>query len=168
MFEGLATAHTCAHSTSNACSNGNLHASVRASDIGERNILPPRWRHFSQEIWRNKSGISITLQQQKMFKTATDTLGLNGLTVYQTRHSGASIDRMRGLRTLRDMQRRGQWTAFSSVTRDDTSSRLATDDLSPAPTPEQAGNTRATCRGIVDKATASPAAQKFMTGKMCA
>ena len=30
--------------------------------------------------------------------------------------------------------------------------------LSPAPTPKQAANTRATCRGVVDKATASPAA----------
>ena len=37
--------------------------------------------------------------------------------------------------------------------------------LSPALTPGQAGNTRATCRGIVDKATASPSAHKRMTGK---
>ena len=31
--------------------------------------------------------------------------------------------------------------------------------------PRQAGNTRATCRGNVDKATASPAAHKRVTGK---
>ena len=37
--------------------------------------------------------------------------------------------------------------------------------LSPAPTLRKAGNTRATCRGIVDKATASPAARKRVTGK---
>ena len=36
---------------------------------------------------------------------------------------------------------------------------------SPAPTPGHAGNTRATCRGIVDNASASPAAHKRMTGK---
>ena len=37
--------------------------------------------------------------------------------------------------------------------------------LSPAPAPRQAGNTRATCRGVVDKPTASPAAHTRMTGK---
>ena len=37
--------------------------------------------------------------------------------------------------------------------------------LSPVPTPKQVGNTRATCRGFADKATASPAAFKRMTGK---
>ena len=31
-----------------------------------------------------------------MFKTATDTLGLSGLTMYRTRHSGADIDRVGG------------------------------------------------------------------------
>ena len=36
--------------------------------------------------------------------------------------------------------------------------------LSPAHTPKQAGNTRATCRGIVDKATSSPAAHERMAG----
>ena len=34
-----------------------------------------------------------------------------------------------------------------------------------APTPRQAGNTRATCRGTDDKATACPAAHKRITGK---
>ena len=48
----------------------------------------------------------------KMFKTAAETLG-------------ASIDLARGFRTLQEAQRRGQWRAFSSVTRYDKSSRLA-------------------------------------------
>ena len=39
--------------------------------------------------------------------------------------------------------------------------------LSPAPTPKQAANTRATCRGIVDKATASPAACLVNMCLMC-
>ena len=37
--------------------------------------------------------------------------------------------------------------------------------LSPTPAPRQAGNTRATCRGVVDKATGHPAAHTRMTGK---
>ena len=40
----------------------------------------------------------------------------------------------------------------ASVTRYDRSSRLAADSHSHAPAPTQAGNTRPTCRGIVDKA----------------
>ena len=63
----------------------------------------------------------------KLFKTATDTFGSNGMTMYQTRHSGASIDRVRGFRTVQEVQRRGQWKAFSSVTRYDKSIRLAAD-----------------------------------------
>ena len=38
--------------------------------------------------------------------------------------------------------------------------------LSPSHTPKQAGNIRATCRGIVDRAIANPSAHKRMTG-MC-
>ena len=55
----------------------------------------------------------------KKLKTATDTLGLSGMTMYQTRHSGASIDRVRGFRTLQEVQRRGQWEA-SVVSQDTT------------------------------------------------
>ena len=58
-------------------------------------------------------------------ESATDALGLSSITMYQTRHSGASIDRVRGFRTLQEVQIRGQWKAFSSVTRYDKSSRLA-------------------------------------------
>ena len=36
---------------------------------------------------------------------------------------------------------------------------------STSPVPNQVGNTRATCRSFVDKATASPADHKRMTGK---
>ena len=67
----------------------------------------------------------------KMLKTATDSLEVSGKTMYQTRHSGASIDRVRGLRTLQQVQKRGQWGGrgggFSSVARYDKSSRLAAD-----------------------------------------
>ena len=34
----------------------------------------------------------MTLQQQNVYDCKTDTLGLSGMTTYQTRHSGASID----------------------------------------------------------------------------
>ena len=97
-----------------------------------------------------------------MFNTATVSLGRSGMTMYQTRHSGASIDRVRVFRTFQEVQNRVQWSAFSSVARYDSGGRLP---LSPAPTPGQAGNTRVTCRGTVDKAAASLVTHKHMTGK---
>ena len=42
------------------------------------------------------------------------------LTMCQTRHSGANIDRVRGFRTLQEVQRRGQWKAFIVVRYDKT------------------------------------------------
>ena len=69
-----------------------------------------------------KCGISTTLQQQT-YSPATAPLGLSGMTLHQTRPCGASIDRVRVFRTLQAGQRRGQWKAFSSVTKHDKSCR---------------------------------------------
>ena len=88
------------------------------------------------------------------------------MTMHQTRHIGASIDQVRDFRTLQEVQRRGQWRAFSSVTGYDKSSRPAADYHSLLLTlRNKLGNTRATCRGTVDRSPASPAAHKRMTGK---
>ena len=83
--------------------------------------------------------------------------------MYQTRHSGSSIDRVRGFRTLQEVQRRGQWKAFSSVTRYDKSSRQA--DYHSLPRPLEDKLRTLAQRGVVDKITASPAAHKCMTGE---
>ena len=61
----------------------------------------------------------------KMFKTATGTVELSSMTMCQTRHSGASIDRVRGFRTLYQVQNTRSVESVSSVTRCDKSSRLA-------------------------------------------
>lgn len=47
------------------------------------------------------------------------------ITPYQTRHSGPSIDRSRGYRTLQEVQKRGQWKSQKSVNRYEKSARLA-------------------------------------------
>ena len=57
-----------------------------------------------------------------MFKTATDALGLSGITMYQTRLTRTA--RVRGFRTLQEVRKRGRWKAFSSVTRYVKNSRL--------------------------------------------
>ena len=97
---------------------------------------------------RRRFGMSITLQQRKCSRLQPTLSG-------QTRHSGAIIDRVCGFRTLQELQRLGQWRSFSSVHwirhKQSSGGRLP---LSPARTPKQPGNTRAVCRGIVDKATA--------------
>ena len=108
----------------------------------------------------------MDFRSAKMFKTATDNLGLSGMTMCKTRHNGAGIDRVRGFRTLQEVQRRGRWKAFNSVTRYDKSSRLAADYHSVAHSLQDKVETPAQrSQGIVDKATASPAAHKRMTGK---
>ena len=104
--------------------------------------------------WKS-GGTNLDHAAAKRFKIATDIVGLNSMTT----HQGASIDRVRGFRTLQEAQRRDQWKAFTSVTRYDKT-------VICRPTaPRQAGNIRATCRGIIDKATASSAAHKRMIGK---
>ena len=76
--------------------------------------------------------------ESMLFKTAIDALGLSDLTMYQSRHGGASIDKKQSL-----------------------GDRL----FSPSPVPKQVRNTHATCRGIADKAFADPVVHKCMTGK---
>ena len=118
--------------------------------------------HSRQGIRRRISGISSAAA--KMFKTATDTLGLSGMTMYQTRHSqhrsGARFQnsaRSAKMRVVESVQH-----CHKIQHKQPSGGRLP---LSPAPAPRQAGNTRATCRCVADKATASPAVHKRMTGK---
>ena len=82
-----------------------------------------------------------------------------------TRHSGASIDRGCGFRTLQEVRKRGKWRAIISVARYYKSSRLAPTTTHSLSRAKQAGNTLATLSGIVDGATASPSAHKRMIGK---
>ena len=93
------------------------------------------------------------------FKTVSDTLGLTSLALYQTRHRGASID-------MHEVQRRGQWKAFSSVTRYDRSSFLAADCQSLPRLLRDKPETLAQRADILfDKATATLVARKRMTRK---
>ena len=118
------------------------------------------------QIWWSGSEISTTLQQQECSRLQNRHFGSQRHGHAQTRHSGASIDPVRGFRTLQEVQRRGQWKAFSSFTRYHKSSRLAADYHSlPCPFRDRLETSRATCQGIVDKATASLAAHKRITGK---
>ena len=179
MFEGVATAHTFTHSTSNACTSLGRHCNttrpyqsscfvfvllvtyMRSSELlalRKNDLVPPLaplLPCWSIVIAASETGVStrtgirdesvvmdqLWLQWVNMllpalkagnseeqiwnfdhpaaaniFKAATGTLALNGMTMYQTRHSGASIDRVRCFSTLQEVQRRGQWKAFSSVT----------------------------------------------------
>ena len=108
--------------------------------------------NLEEEIWNFDY-----LAAAKMFKTASDILAPSGMTTCQTRHSGSSIDRVRG---LQNSARSGETRSVDSVQLGHKIRQKQLSDgrlpLSPAPTPRQAGNTRTTCRGIVDRVTASP------------
>ena len=62
-----------------------------------------------------------------------------------------------------------QWSQHRSSARFRNSARRAKTrsvaPLSPSPAPKRVGNTRATCRGVIDKTIPSPAVRQLMTGK---
>ena len=109
--------------------------------MGQQDLTPA-------ELW--KSGCAdLEFRLPRSSKIVQDgrtgAVGLSGMTMYQTRHSAATIDRVLGFRTLQEVQKRGQQSPHTSVTRYDKSSRPAADCHSPAPTARQARYTRATC-----------------------
>ena len=60
----------------------------------------------------------------KRVKAAAHHLRLGDVVPYQMRHSGPSVDRSRGLRTLAEIQRRGRWASSKSVARYEKGARL--------------------------------------------
>ena len=72
-----------------------------------------------KSVW--SFGYGIYLEE---FKKAAATLGMTDLTPYQTRHSGASIDRARSWRDLASVKKRGGWKSDRSMARYEESARL--------------------------------------------
>ena len=62
-----------------------------------------------------------------LLKEAAEDLGVGPVTLYQMRHSGASIDLAKSWRNLTSAQRRGEWTQAKSMHRYEHSSRLGSD-----------------------------------------
>jgi hypothetical protein len=60
----------------------------------------------------------------RMFQTAVATIGVGPLVPYQGRHSGASIDRCSGRRTVEEVRKRGRWKSHRSVVRYEKSGLL--------------------------------------------
>ena len=69
------------------------------------------------------------------------------LSPYQTRHSGPSIDRAKKLRTLHEVQKRGNWRSTTSVLRYEKAGRLSKLPESQAPHPRILRQLRSTARG---------------------
>ena len=62
----------------------------------------------------------------KELQRACTEIGLNLKVVpYQLRHSGASIDKSRDCRTLKEIMKRGRWRSMKSLVRYEKHSRLA-------------------------------------------
>ena len=80
------------------------------------------------------------------------------------------VDNLRfGTQLLDQVQKTSQWNHHGSctVSRHSAGSPTTTSvtPLSLLPAPKQKGNTRATCRGVVNQAIADPAVCKLMSGK---
>ncbi|CAK0900961.1 unnamed protein product [Prorocentrum cordatum] len=58
-----------------------------------------------------------------LFRRAATNIGVD-VVPYEGRHSGASLDRATGRRSLEEVQKRGRWAAMSSVKRYEKSGRL--------------------------------------------
>ena len=93
-------------SCSSACATSPL---VGGRDRNFRNWVPSQAQLRDGSVLMNQRWLQ---QVQKL------------LTMYQTRHGGASIDQVRDCGTLQDVQTRGQWKAFSNGTRYDKNIRL--------------------------------------------
>ena len=99
------------------------------------------------------SGISITLQWRKVQNS-------NRLTGESEADHGASIDRVRGYRTLQEVE--------GSPVSQDTTEKLSSGSQLPLPlsrAPKQAGNTQTTCLFIVGRTVANPPDHKCMTSR---
>ena len=228
MFEGVATAHTCAHPTSNACTSlrrhcntsrpsqassygsvhphlaGNVLESVRASGIEKQRhrltagATTPRVGRSCSQLPKLEY---LPKQQSAMGQSLCFSAGFNGSRTQGGKSGGQNLEfgLPCGSKTVQDCNRHyrkqrydyvpnaPQWSqhrsgarfqnrATSAETRSVESfqqchkirqkhSSCGRLPLSPAPTPKQAGNPRATCRGFINRATASPAARQRMTGK---
>ena len=124
---------------------GDVHASVGALGVKKKNVVAPLVPLLL--VW----SVVIATSEAGVTAKAGD---FNG-----------SVVGVSGSRTLHKVERRDQWRALI-VVRNDTSSRLAADYHSlPRPLRNKLRNTRATCRGVFDKAIPSPAVRKRMTGK---
>ena len=60
-------------------------------------------------------------------KMCAEELGIEKVTPYQRRHSGATIDASKKWRSLAEIQKRGSWSQKQSMHRYEHSSRLAHD-----------------------------------------
>jgi integrase len=60
----------------------------------------------------------------RVFQVAVANTGLGPLVPYQGRHSGASIDRCNGRRTVEEVRKRGRWKSHRSVVRYEKSGLL--------------------------------------------
>ena len=124
----------------------STNTGIRDGSVWVNKLLPwPKCGNLVVRIWNFDYPAAA-----KLFKTAAHAFGLNGITVHQTCHSGASVHQVRGFRTL------------SSVTRYDISSRLVADytslSLSFAHSETSLIHSRNAPRATVD-----PAVRKRMT-----
>ena len=79
-----------------------------------------RNRRNSQEtLWPFTDGEFL-----KKFNQGAAELGVPWLSRYHARHSGASWDALQKHRTLQEVQQRGRWVSFSSVTRYEKGGRI--------------------------------------------
>jgi hypothetical protein len=89
-----------------------------------------KWMEPLYRVWRSQLSLCRILMfdyptMVAQFRTALMKTSIKNVVIYQTRHSGASQDRMENFRSLPDVQSRGSWKQFRSVTRYEKTARLS-------------------------------------------
>lgn len=85
--------------------------------------LAPKYREMIQGDPNEKLWTFTYFGLVKEILAAASAIGIN-LVPYQLRHSGSSWERLRNERSLQEVQTRGRWRSFASVTRYEKVSRL--------------------------------------------
>ena len=88
-------------------------------------VLAPWWKIMKEGPPGDKLFVFSYMELVTAFKEVCSTLGVDAV-LYQSRHSGASIDRISGLRTLAEIGKRGRWRSHGTLSRYEKAARLAT------------------------------------------
>ena len=102
----------------------------RFNDVVIWDVKGLKWVDRLFEELKNQRGDQAMLwpfseaEMVKKFNQATAELGVPWLSRYHARHSGASWDALQKQRSLQEIQQRGRWISFSSVTRYEKGGRI--------------------------------------------
>ena len=164
-FNRVGETHTCAHPMRNASTSLRRHCSTAHPSQASPSVsVHPRLAGDVLASVRasgfEREGSCHTTHATSLMVAASET----GVPTKAGSLDG-SVVRVSGSRTLQKVRTRGQWRALIVARYDKKQSSGSRPPHSLSPAPTQVGNTRAACRGVIDKTIPRPAVHKRITAK---